>query len=396
MNKHDIFNLAASLSEELITIRRHIHQYPELSEQEFETMKFISSKLTEYGITHQCNVGGFGITGIIQGKVEKEIKVLMLRADMDALPILEKNQVPYCSVNKGVMHACGHDVHSTCLLGALKILNQQKDQYNGIIKFVFQPAEEKLPGGATRIIHSGFLENPKPDVALALHVFPALEAGEAGFRSGMYMASCDEIYITVKGKGGHAAVPSEINNPLYTAASLIQELELLSIKFKNSEIPTVLSFGNLHANGATNVVPDECSISGTFRTMNESWRFACHDEIIQLVQHVAEKRLCTIDCRIEKGYPFLINNNEVTQKSQQAAIEYLGSQYVKDLDIRMASEDFAYYTQQVPSCFFRLGTGNKSKGITSPVHTSTFDIDERALSVGAGLLAYMSVKILRE
>jgi amidohydrolase len=390
-----ILQHAANLNEELISIRRHMHKHPELSEQERETMNFISTKLTQYGIEHSCNVGGFGITGILKGELRGD-KVLMLRADTDALPIDEKNQVPYSSVNKGVMHACGHDVHSTCLLGALNILNQNKHQFAGSIKFVFQPAEEKLPGGATRIIASGFLENPKPDAALALHVFPALEAGEVGFRSGMYMASCDEIYLNIKGKGGHAAILSEINNPLYIAAELLGELEKLSLALQQATVPTILSFGSLQARGATNVVPDECTLSGTFRTMNEEWRFKCHKEILELIKRIEKKRLCEIVCKIETGYPFLINDEAITAKAKQAAVEYLGVEKVKELEIRMASEDFAYYSQRIPSCFFRLGTGNKAKGITSPVHTSTFDIDETALVTGAGLLSFMAIRLLSE
>ncbi len=392
MNKVTFKAEAAALYPELLIIRRHIHQHPELSEREQETMIYISSKLTSYQIAHQCNIGGYGIVGQIEGA--KPGKSLLLRADMDALPITEKNAVPYCSINKGVMHACGHDVHSTCLLGALHILSKYKNDFGGTIKFVFQPAEEKLPGGATRMIAAGVLDRPKPDMALALHVFPSLEAGEVGFKSGMYMASCDEIYITIKGRGGHAAIPDEINNPLYIAAGLLLKIEHLASVYKLAPSPTVLSFGDLHATGATNVVPDQCTLAGTFRTMNEEWRFQCHEEILNLIQNFAHERHCEIECVIEKGYPFLINDEVVTRVAQQEARNYLGSSNVKNLDIRMASEDFAYYSHIVPSCFFRLGTGNKAKGIISPVHTSTFDIEEDALPIGAGLLAWISVQLL--
>lgn len=392
MNVSTVQAYATTLQDKLLQIRRHIHQHPELSEQEEKTMKYISAVLNEFGIDHSCNIGGYGIIGSLQGK-KTSGPVLMLRADMDALPIEEKNAVPYCSVNKGVMHACGHDVHTACLLGALNILKQLQNEWSGTIKFVFQPAEEKLPGGAKRMIEAGVLENPKPDAALALHVFPSLEVGEAGFRSGMYMASCDEIYITIKGKGGHAAIPGELNNPLYAASEVLLAMEQLAAQYKLAEVPTVLSFGNLHAHGATNVVPDTCSIAGTFRTMNETWRTQCHEQIHQTLQTLARKRNITIDCHIDIGYPFLINDDAITTVAKEASIAYLGETHVKELDIRMASEDFAYYSQQVPSCFFRLGIGNKAKGITSPVHTSTFDIDESALSIGAGLLAYIAASI---
>ncbi len=392
MSVSAIKDYANSIQSKLIRIRRHIHQHPELSDQEAETMKYISSVLQEWGIEHCCNIGGYGITGTLKG-YNPEGSVLLLRADMDALPIEEKNAVPYCSIHKGVMHACGHDVHSTCLLGALSILNHFKNDWTGTIKFVFQPAEEKLPGGAKRMIEAGVLDNPKPDAAIALHVFPSLETGEVGFRSGMYMASCDEIYINITGIGGHAAVPADINNPLYAASDVLLTLEQLATDYKHANVPTVLSFGNLHANGATNVVPDVCTIAGTFRTMNETWRSQCHQQILDTIQYIAEKRNIRIDSRIDKGYPFLINDDTITQVARAASIVYLGESNVKALDIRMASEDFAYYSQQVPSCFFRLGTGNKNKGITAPVHTATFDIDEDALPIGAGLLAHLAITL---
>lgn len=393
MIKDIIFAKAQELEKDLVQVRRHLHQYPELSEQESNTMNFIDSELNKISIPHQCNIGGYGITGHLKGSKE-DGPVILLRADIDALPIHETNHTDYCSKIDGVMHACGHDVHATCLIGALAILNPLRDRFPGTIKFVFQPAEEKLPGGATRIIASGFLEQPRPDVALALHVFPNLEVGTCGFRSGMYMASCDELYITIKGRGGHSAIPAELNNPLYIAAELICELEQLALRLSASDTPTVLSFGDLHAHGATNVVPDRCSLSGTFRTMNEPWRSHCHEEIIQIIKNVAAKRSAVIDCNLVKGYPYLINDEQVTFKAIQSARNYLGESNVRNLDIRMASEDFAYYSQIIPSCFFRLGTGNKQKGITAPVHTSTFDIDEKALVVGSGLLAYMAIEFL--
>lgn len=395
MNPTSIQNLSAVISDKLIQIRRHLHKHPELSDQEEQTMLYLSSILHELNIAHSCNVGGYGIVGSINGN-NGDGSAILLRADMDALPIEEKNKVDYCSSNKGVMHACGHDVHSTCLLGALMILLQVRDAFSGTVKFVFQPAEEKLPGGAKRMIEAGVLENPRPLAAIALHVFPSLEVGSVGFRTGMYMASCDEIYLTIEGKGGHAAIPAEINNPLYAAAEVLMALEQLAAAYKQSDIPTVLSFGNLQALGATNVVPDVCTLAGTFRTMNEEWRAKCHSEIMQLVEQIAQSRGVFIKCHIEKGYPYLVNDAEVTSIAQSACRDYLGANRVHELDIRMASEDFAYYSQNVPSCFFRLGTGNRAKGITSPVHTATFDIDEDALPIGAGLLAYIAITLLNK
>jgi amidohydrolase len=388
-----IKSIAHNHKEELINIRHHLHANPELSMQEKETSFFIQTELKKIGIKFQSGVAGYGIVALIHGK-NPDKKTIALRADMDALPIIEKNEVPYKSKNEGVMHACGHDVHSTCLLGAAKILHELKDEFEGSIKLIFQPSEEKLPGGASLMINEGVLENPIPQAIVALHVFPSMETGNLGFREGMYMASCDEIYIKVKGKGGHAAIPAELNNPLFISADLLMTYNKLIEELKLQSIPTVLSFGKIIGNGATNVVPDEVSIDGTFRTMNEEWRFKVHENIRGIAKMIALKYKCEIECRVEIGYPYLINDSQITKTCSSAAKEYLGAEKIETLDLRMASEDFSYYSQKAPSCFFRLGTRNKEKGITSPVHTSTFDIDENAIEIGAGAMAYLSISLL--
>ncbi|MGB3076020.1 MAG: M20 family metallopeptidase [Chitinophagales bacterium] len=388
-----IKQLSKDLKQEVIAIRRHLHAHPELSFQEKETSAYISSKLTAWNIEHVKGIAGTGIVALIKGKNPGK-KVIALRADMDALPITEKNDVDYRSQNIGVMHACGHDVHSSSLLGTAKILADLRDEFEGTIKLIFQPGEEKLPGGASLMIKDGVLEQPIPEVILAQHVFTQLPVGKAGFFAGKYMASSDEIYISVKGKGGHAAVPSGVINPLYPAARLLILLEDLSKEFANEVIPTVLAFGKITGPGATNVIPDEVKIEGTFRTMDEEWRFESHNRIRNTIALYSKNSGIEIELEIRIGYPCLINNEEVTKTSIIAATEYLGEDNVMALGIWMASEDFAFYSQKVPACFYRIGTGNPAKNIVSPVHTATFTIDEDALEISAGLMAWMALQLL--
>lgn len=312
---------------------------------------------------------------------------------MDALPIEEKNTAPYTSKNKGVMHACGHDVHSACALGAAIILNELKNEFEGTIKIMFQPGEEVLPGGASLMIKEGVLNSPKVSTALAQHVFPSMETGKVGFKTGMYMASTDELYLTVNGKGGHAAMVNEYVNPLVIASEIILNVNDHFMK-EPYKIPTVIAFGKIEGKGATNVIPDKVEIAGTFRTMDEQWRNEVHKQLEQIVKKVSAKYKIESHIRIEKGYPFLVNDEKLTKQCTTWAKEYLGENNVEELPLRMTAEDFAFISQEVPSCFYRLGTGNKSKSITSGVHTATFDIDENALRTGTGLMAYLAVKQL--
>lgn len=382
----------------LIDVRRHLHTHPELSFKEVETSRYISTQLIKHRIEHETGIVNTGIVALIKGK-NPDKRCVLLRGDMDALPITEKNKVSYKSVNEGVMHACGHDVHSTCVLGAAIILNELKDSFEGTIKIIFQPGEEVLPGGASLMIKEGILQNPKVDAAIALHVFTDLSAGQAGFRSGMYMASTDEIYIDIIGKGGHAAMPSEYNNPILIASEILIEL---SKEFPNNSpsslakenIPTVLAFGKIIANGATNVIPEKVSIQGTFRTMNEDWRKQAHERITNLINDITKSKNAKAEIKIVRGYPFLVNDEQVTSKAKNTAIHCLGKENVVELPLRMTAEDFAFISQQVPSCFFRLGTGNKQQGITSGVHTATFNIDENAIETGATLLVAMAINQL--
>ncbi len=392
-----IKELAREYNDEVIAIRRHIHMHPELSFEEFKTSEFVCSVLDKHGISYTKGLVTTGIVALVKGK-NPESKTILLRADLDALPIEEKNKVEYVSKNTGVMHACGHDVHTASVLGTAIILNKLKEELEGTVKIMFQPGEEVLPGGASLMIGAGVLQNPKVDVAIAQHVFPSMETGKVGFRNGMYMASTDELHITINGKGGHAAMAGEYNNPLVVAATIIKEIEErfpFTIDAegvaRNTEntIPTVIAFGKIEGKGATNVIPETVYLAGTLRTMDEAWRKEVKESVSTIIHSVCEKYKAKAEVNIIDGYPFLTNDATVTENCKQAAIAYLGKENVEDLPLRMTAEDFAYVSQQVPSCFYRLGTGNKQKGITSGVHTATFDIDEKALEIAMGLMAWM-------
>ena len=393
--KSEIKKLSAEYFQEVVSIRRQIHSEPELSNEEVKTAAYISSILNEWKISHTKNIGGNGICALIEGDL-KSNKVIAIRGELDALPITEKNSVEYKSKNEGVMHACGHDVHSSSLLGTLKILQQLKSLWGGKVKAIFQPAEEKLPGGANVMIANGILENPKPDAVFALHVFPTLEFGKVGFREGLYMASCDELYITVKGKGGHAAMPGEYNNPLFIAARLLNSYENLIKEIKLQPIPTVIAFGKIIGSGATNVIPDEVKIEGTFRTMNEKHRAEIHARLKSIAEKISAETSSSIEVKIVLGYPCLINDKSLTQFSISAAEDFLGKENVVDLPLRMTSDDFAYYSQKIPSCYFRLGTRNDARGITSPVHTPTFDIEEESMKTAMGTMAWIAFQFLNQ
>jgi amidohydrolase len=366
---------------------------PELSFQEFKTQVFVEEKLNEFGIKNHHRLANTGVVALIEGKNPTK-KTIALRADMDALPIVETNQVDYKSKNDGVMHACGHDVHTSSLLGVARILNELKDQFEGTIKFIFQPGEEKLPGGANMMIKEGVLENPKPVSVIGQHVMPQIKAGKIGFRKGLYMASTDEIYVKVKGKGGHGAMPHLTIDPVVITANMIVALQQIVSRNAKPSLPSVLTFGKVIANGATNVIPDEVYLEGTFRTLNEEWRAEAHEKMVKMAEGIAESMGGICEFNIVKGYPFLINDEVLTDRVRKFAEEYVGSENIEDLEIWMAAEDFAFYSQKAPACFYRLGVRNEERGITSSVHTSTFDIDESALETGMGLMAWMAVREL--
>lgn len=389
-----IKQLSSEFHAEVTGIRHHLHANPELSFKEVNTSGYVEKILSGLDIPFRNKVAGTGITGLIEGKNPSK-KVVALRADMDALPIQETNSVEYKSIVPGVMHACGHDVHTSCLLGAAKILTTLKNEFEGTVKLIFQPGEEKIPGGASLMIKEGVLEKPEVSSVIGQHVMPQVDVGKVGFRSGLYMASTDELYVTVYGKGGHGAMPHLNIDPVLISSHLIVSLQQIVSRHANPAMPSVLSFGYVKAEGETNVIPDKVELRGTFRTLSEEWRSKAHEKMMALAKSVVEGMGGKIDFEIRKGYPALVNNADVTSRAKQAAEEYLGKENVVDLDIWMAAEDFAYYSQQVPSCFYRLGVRNESKGIVSSVHTSTFNIDEDALRIGMGMLAYTAIKELR-
>ncbi len=374
-------------------VRRHLHKHPELSFKEFKTAEFIANSLKEMGIPFEAGIAGTGIVAMIEGK-DPTSRMIALRADMDALPILERNQVPYTSVNEGVMHACGHDVHSACLIGAAKILFELRHEFTGSIRLIFQPGEEKLPGGASLMIKEGVLENPRPSGIIGQHVFPELTAGKVGFRSGPYMASADELYIKIIGKGGHGAMPHKNIDPILIGSHLVVALQQIVSRVGNATIPSVLSIGKFIADGATNVIPSEAYLEGTFRTFNEEWRAEAHAKMKAMAEELVSSMGGQCEFEIRRGYPFLVNDPLLTSSSKDAAIEYLGAENVVDLDLRMTAEDFSYYSQVVPACFYRLGTAGAHGEFNNGVHHPEFDINEKALTTGSGLMAYLAIKSL--
>ena len=385
--------LAANYSDEVVAIRRHLHQHPELSFVEFETSKYIQSKLDEWGITYEAGMVKTGIVVLVEGNNPSK-KVIALRADIDALPIQEENNFPYRSVNDGVMHACGHDLHTSSLLGVVKILNELKSEFEGTVKCFFQPGEERLPGGASLMIKEGILENPKPEIVFGQHVYPDLPCGKVGFRPGIYMASADELYVTVHGKGGHGALPHKNVDPVLITSHIMVALQQVVSRQAKPDVPTVLSFGKVVANGSTNVIPAKVELEGTFRTFNEEWRAEAHEKMVKMAKSIAESMGGTCDFEVRKGYPFLVNDEHVTLRAKKVAQQFLGEENVVDLDLRMTAEDFSYYSQEMPGCFYRLGTARPEEQKVSGLHTSTFNLDENAIELGVGLMAAMAIEEL--
>ncbi len=392
--KDKINSLVKKYFKQVVEIRRHLHQYPEISFQEYKTSEYIVSLLDSWNIKYQSGIAHTGIVCFIEGK-NPDKKTIALRADIDALPVEEKNSLPFKSKNKGVMHACGHDAHTASLLGVILILKELKGFFEGTIKFIFQPAEEKLPGGAKQMIEEGVLENPATEIIIGQHVYPELPCGKIGFKKGTYMASSDEIFLTVKGKGGHGAIPNKITDTVLVTSHIIVALQQVVSRLSPSGIPTVLSFGKVIANGATNIIPSEVNIEGTFRTMDETWRKQAHKEITKITTSIAQGMGAEVDIEIKVGYPVLVNDEQTTNNAINYAKEYLGSNNVEKLDYRMTAEDFAYYSQKIPSTFYRLGTSSDPENVC-PLHSPTFNIDEESLRTGMGTMSYLAIKFLND
>ena len=391
MIKERIRQLAKDHAAEFIGIRHHLHAHPELSYEEYDTSAFVQQKLQSWGIPFVV-MAKTGVVGLLKGKNPGK-RVVALRADMDALPITEENDIAYKSVKPGVMHACGHDVHTTCLLGAAKILSELKDEWEGTVKLIFQPGEEKNPGGASLMIADGVLEDPKPGKIIALHVHPGLEVGRLSFRNGMVMASADELYITIKSKGGHAAAPQFTADTILIASQLVVSLQQIISRNNSPVNPSVLSITSFQGGHTTNVIPSEVKLMGTFRAMDEEWRFKAHELIRKQTTELVHALGAEASIHIDVGYPFVLNDEALGNSARQKAEEYMGAGNVEETELRMGAEDFAYYSHQVPACFFRLGAGNKAKGITSGVHTPTFNIDENAIGIGMGMMAWLGATV---
>jgi len=386
-----IKTLAAQGQEENIAIRRHLHANPELSYQEFETCKFVQAQLTKIGIPFTV-IATTGVLGIIEGKNPSK-RVIALRADMDALPIIEENEVDYKSKNEGVMHACGHDVHTTILLGAAKILWSLRDELEGTIKLLFQPGEEKNPGGASYMIRDGALQNPTPQGIIGLHVHPGLPYGKLSFRKGRVMASADELYISIKSSGGHAATPHQTVDTVLVAAQLITSLQTIISRNRNPQNPSVLSICSIHGGNTTNVIPSEVKLMGTFRAMDEVWRFKAHELMMQQAKGLAIATGAEIDFKVDVGYPTVDNEPIITEAAWKLADQYMGAENVEETELRMGAEDFGYYSQVIPGCFFRLGVRNESKDAIHNVHTPVFNVDEDAIAHGVGMMAWLGVSL---
>lgn len=392
MIKEEIKRLSASIYPEVIYNRRYLHANPELSFAEYGTCAFVKKALDGLGIAWSP-VAETGVLAIVKGDLPSE-KVIGLRADMDALPITEANELEYVSRNKGVMHACGHDAHTASLLGTASILQALKHLFGGTVKLLFQPGEEKLPGGAPMMIRDGVLENPAPSALIGQHVMPALPCGKIGVRKGRFMASMDQIKLHVNGRGGHGAMPHLNIDPVTIASQVIVALQQVVSRMANPSVPSVLSFGRFIADGSVNVIPDTVYIEGTFRTMDEAWRNEAHTRIRRITESVVEGMGGSCQLDISRGYPRLVNDENLTTSVTAFVEEYAGRENIVDLDIWMASEDFAYYGEQVSSCFYLLGVGNVEKGITASLHTPVFNIDEDALRMSTGLMAFIAVKSL--
>ena len=393
IDKDTVKKMAQEIYPDLIKFRRWLHQHPELSFQENNTANYIAQVLKDHNIPFREGIAGTGIIATIEGESGSG-RTIALRADMDALPIQEATGLAFASQNKGVMHACGHDAHSATLLGVGILLKRLKALWGGTILLIFQPGEEKFPGGASLILKEGALNSPRPDLIIGQHVLPEMACGNAGFKKGKYMASGDEVHLTIQGKGGHAAMPHTLNDTILAAAQIIVNLQQIVSRIVPAAIPTVLSFGHIEGKGATNIIPETVTVAGTLRTMNEEWRAIIKDKI----RHIAESTAVTYGCiakvDIKDGYPMVYNNESLTERAQELAMAYLGKEHVEAMETRMTAEDFGFYSQRFPATFYRFGV-SQNDGETGDLHTPRFNLNEKSLETSCGLMTWMALNMLQ-
>lgn len=382
---------ARSIEERIIRDRRSLHANPELSFQEFATHSYISSRLNELGIEHKT-IGETGIVATIgHGK-----HCVGLRADIDALPIMEETDLDYASQNAGVMHACGHDAHTAMLLGAAALLKQKEQELQGIVKLIFQPGEEKVPGGASILIREGVLENPRVEAMFGQHVFPEANVGTIQMCEGFVMASADELYWTIRGSGCHAAQPHLGKDPIYVASAIITHLQTLLTKTKNPLSPGQVTVTSIHGGSATNIVPETVEMKGTLRSFDAEWRELTINHIEQHSRMIAEMHGCTAEVTVLRGYPAVINNAETTSFAWSLAQRTIGSDNVHVFEPKMWGEDFGFYAQLIPCTFWLLGVRPPTVESMPGLHHPRFAPDENAFAIGTAMLAGAAIDYLKE
>jgi len=393
--KEQIQLLTAKYQKYVVECYHHLHAHPELSFHEFETAHFIESELSKMGIPYRAGIGGTGILGKIEGRNPLKM-VIALRADIDALPVCEEVEIPWKSTNENVMHACGHDAHTVSLLGAAQILKELRNDFEGTILLVFQPGEEKAPGGARLMLEDGVFDELEPELILGQHVSVDYPTGTMGFLSGMIMASADEIHVKIHGKGGHGALPHLCNDTVLAAAQTLVALQQVRSRLCHPLTPMVLTFGRFVALGAQNIIPNEVQLSGTFRTSDEKWRAEAKEHIRHIITETAAAYGCTAEIDIPDGYPCVVNNETITNKARTFASEWVGEPNIRTLEVRMTSEDFGFFTQKYPCTFYRFGVKGEVNANTGGLHSSTFQIDEKALETGMGGMAWLAWKFMTE
>jgi len=386
----DAFEAGANeIFDSVVDVRRTLHRHPELSGEERETARRVAERLRGLDLDDvQTGINGHGVVATLDGA--KPGPTLLLRADMDALPIQEETELDFASEADGVMHACGHDVHTASLLGTAALLARHRDALRGQVRFCFQPHEERLPGGAKGMIDEGVLDGV--DAAFGQHVKPDLPPGTIGVRPGWAMASADEVYVTVNGDGGHAGSPHELDtDATYVAAQILSGLQSVISRHCPPGTPSVLTIGRLVADGATNVIPATARLEGTFRAMGEDWRHRAHGLLRRVATRTAEAHGAAADVDVRTGYPALRNHEAEATLVADAAHDYVGPDRTVDADRWFAGEDFAYFLQERPGAFYQLGVGSEHG-----LHTSGLTVDEEALRTSTGFMAYLAWRYGRE